>query len=98
MNSPDRGSRYTAHSMPPAMLSAKHARMLPVDTARTACHCRRVSIQAPRNRPAARSRKKIEMRSEERRVGKEGTSQRAPEPHKKRVARYERSGVEPVLE
>ena len=35
MNSPDVGSRYTAQSMPPAMLSAKHARMLPVDTVRT---------------------------------------------------------------
>ena len=43
------------------LLSEKQARMLPLNSASTGCQRSRVSIHAPTNRPAARSRKKIEM-------------------------------------
>src|SRR6185295_7786492 len=61
MKMPESGSRYTAQSTPPVTLRTKHSRMLPLDTASAVCQRRRVSIQAPRKRPAARSRKKTEM-------------------------------------
>ena len=57
MKRPDAGSRYTAHSTPPDTLNTKQTRMAPLMTATTACHRHRVSIHAPRNRPAARSAK-----------------------------------------
>ena len=46
---------------PPIMLRMKHRKMVPLNNARTPCHRNRSSIQPPRNRPAARSRKKIEI-------------------------------------
>ncbi len=61
MNRPDSGSRYTARVTPPATLTTKHRRMHALNSASTGCHCTRVSIHAPRKRPAARRRKKIEM-------------------------------------
>jgi hypothetical protein len=61
MKRPESGSRYTAHPTPPVTLTTKQARMQPLNSASTACHGTRDSIQAPRKRPAARSRKKIEM-------------------------------------
>ena len=61
MNRPDSGSRYTAAFTPPATLTMKHRKMQPLNSASTGCHCTRVSIHAPKKRPAARRRKKIEM-------------------------------------
>jgi hypothetical protein len=43
------------------MLIAKHARIAPLQIVSTALHESRVNIKAPRNRPPARSRKKMEM-------------------------------------
>jgi len=47
MNRPDKGSAYTARWTPPVMLSAKHARIAPLQMDRTVPHASFGSIQAP---------------------------------------------------
>ena len=61
INNPDKGREYTPHETPPAILIAKHARIIPLQIVRTALHGSLFNIQAPRNRPPARSKKKMEM-------------------------------------
>jgi hypothetical protein len=61
MNSPETGSRYTAQPTPLATRSEKQITMLPLSSASTPCQGKRVSSQAPTNRPAARRTKKIEI-------------------------------------
>ena len=58
MNRPDSGSVYTAHCTPPVTATTKQSRMQPLNRASTACHRNVFNSHAPRNRPAARSRKK----------------------------------------
>src|SRR5205809_5410858 len=60
MKRPDTGSAYSAHGTPPVTATTKQSRMLPLHSASTACQRNVFKSHAPRNRPAARSKKKTE--------------------------------------